>query len=152
MPGVLESILVLTSAAGTVNSTMKQVVGVGVDDVVIGTLGSLISSAITDRIDQSSHAETQRINQHLQRAFRWDVASAGAPRLLLRLFRQHSLHIQVQPWQQGRCRQCSSAENPVFGVGGAAQRQHRQRLILGIDDPIFSNATLCIFAPLRDPI
>jgi hypothetical protein len=76
MVGILESIVVLATTAGTINTTLKGITGFGAEDIVSNTMGDLVSDSIKSTVGRMGLQQKQVINHDLQQAFRAAIYEA----------------------------------------------------------------------------
>ena len=107
MVDILGSITLLATTAGTVNATLKSIIGVGGADIISNTLGNLVSDGIKDAVSRRlSPQDKQKINHDLQQAFRDAIYEAlydiGGPACFPAAWKPpRDVPAEVIYWRQG---------------------------------------------------
>ena len=107
MVDILGSITLLATTAGTVNATLKSIIGVGGADIISNTLGNLVSDGIKNAVSCSlSPQDKQKINHDLQQAFRDAIYEAlydiGGPACFPAAWKPpRDVPAEVIYWRQG---------------------------------------------------
>src|SRR5712691_11916473 len=60
----------------------------------------------------------------------------------------HRIDTHGKAYQQCRCRCCTAAEHAVCNVRAILERQHRDRFLCGIDDPVLGDTRFSIVGAL----